>query len=550
MHVTRTESGGWLFQRRIPLPLQKILGKSPLRLALPAINASHAKKLARHLSVVFDSRCDVLMSGSDMDKTEVEQLREEIRAEMRTYLRKELRGILERSGVDVPKDSPEYQDVMEMSGEIAARSEDRFYQHYSEMLRRRPYRIPFHIQQELSDLRQPGAAERALYETQENIKAMHSGLVDRMKEEIPPTAAQEKKPAPLLSKALEEYYAHQREQLKNSKYIRYDAPKALSAFLEICGDRPLDDYYVADLREYVKALAHLPAHYQKIRSFRGLSIAETSKKNASMKRPYQTISASTIGRSYKNPVITAFKYMLPQHRLPPVFDGLSVRPPKSARKAPKRSALTPAEIVQILSYTIVNAKRRDDMWMMLLGIFTGARIGELSYLQPRDLKLSEEGDTYYLYLSTRITVHDSEEDRQLKTAQSVRRIPIHQTLVDAGFIDMVKRRKKSNWLFPHLHKQIKDPAATASKRMARLLDGAGIPKGQQKVFHSLRHSAKDWLRQHLDRRDVDVILGHAHESVAEEYGPDGIPEDRMHLMRDAPLPKKIAEVWPPEKPLR
>ncbi|WP_022726945.1 site-specific integrase [Fodinicurvata sediminis] len=492
-----------------------------------------------------------------MDKTEVEQLREEIRAEMRSYLRKELRGILERSGVDVSKDSPEYQDVMEMSGEIAAKSEDRFYQHYSEMLRRRPYRIPFHIQQELSDLRQPGAAERALYETQENIKAMHAGLVDRMKDEIAEIPApsggrgqEEKESVPLLSEALEEYYAYQRVQLNNSKYIRYDAPKALSAFLEICGDRPLDDYYVADLREYVKALAHLPANYQKIRSFRGLSIAETSKKNASMKRPYQTISTSTIGRSYKNPVITAFKYMLPQHRLPPVFDGLSVRPPKSARQSPKRSALTPAEIVQILSYTVDHAKRRDDMWMMILGVFTGARIGELAYLQPRDLKLSEEGGSYYLYLSTLITVHDSEEERQLKTAQSVRRIPIHQTLVDAGFIDMVKRRKKSNWLFPHLHKQIKDPAATASKRMARLLDGAGIPKGQQKVFHSLRHSAKDWLRQHLDRRDVDVILGHAHESVAEEYGPDGIPEDRMHLMRDAPLPKKIAEVWPPLKPLR
>lgn len=73
-------------------------------------------------------------------------------------------------------------------------------------------------------------------------------------------------------------------------------------------------------------------------------------------------------------------------------------------------------------------------WAPLLGLLTGARVNEIAQLLLDDI-LAED-DVYYLNLES-----DSESGKKLKNANARRKIPIHSTLIDLGFIDYVNALK-------------------------------------------------------------------------------------------------------------
>jgi len=70
-------------------------------------------------------------------------------------------------------------------------------------------------------------------------------------------------------------------------------------------------------------------------------------------------------------------------------------------------------------------------WIIYLGIYTGARRGELAQLRKCDVKLDEQTNRYYLLIT------DDDDSQNLKTDNAKRKIPLHQDLINAGFIDYV-----------------------------------------------------------------------------------------------------------------
>lgn len=82
-------------------------------------------------------------------------------------------------------------------------------------------------------------------------------------------------------------------------------------------------------------------------------------------------------------------------------------------------------------------------WLPLLGLYTGARLNELGQLRPSDVYKERyfdpsgaENEAWVLRI-----VSDELSGFEVKTASSVRRIPLHDELIALGFVDFIEQSK-------------------------------------------------------------------------------------------------------------
>ncbi len=157
-------------------------------------------------------------------------------------------------------------------------------------------------------------------------------------------------------------------------------------------------------------------------------------------------------------------------------------------------------------------------WIPILGYYTGARLGELVQLHVSDVKF--ESGTSHLDINEK---SGSGDKKHVKTEAGVRQIPLHQDLIDLGFLDFVKRRQhwkhSSRRLFSEVKFGVDGQASTEfSKKFTRIMDRVGL-KDPALTFHSFRHGAEDAFRnasqpQYL----IDAVMGHSDGKVSSIYG--------------------------------
>jgi len=153
----------------------------------------------------------------------------------------------------------------------------------------------------------------------------------------------------------------------------------------------------------------------------------------------------------------------------------------------------------------------SNYWLPLVGLFTGARMGEIVQIDAADIRRGEGCEGWV------IDIHDG-GGRRLKNEDSRRIVPVHIGLWELDFVGWAK--SKTGPLFPDLIPE--DPEADlsdlASKRMAYRINKAGITS-PSKRFHSFRHLAKDRTREaELDEEMRDRLLGHENAKVGRGYG--------------------------------
>ena len=148
-------------------------------------------------------------------------------------------------------------------------------------------------------------------------------------------------------------------------------------------------------------------------------------------------------------------------------------------------------------------------WIPVIGLYTGMRLEEIGQLLVSDIK--RDGDIWYF------DINDF-ESKQLKNKSSIRRVPIHQALLDLGFIYYINSLE-SVQLFPLLRRdKYGKLTQNWSKWFGRRLRKIGVIDSS-KVFHSFRHSMKDALRgAEVDEAISDAITGHSSTSVGRNYG--------------------------------
>ena len=148
-------------------------------------------------------------------------------------------------------------------------------------------------------------------------------------------------------------------------------------------------------------------------------------------------------------------------------------------------------------------------WIPLISLYSGARLEEIGQLLISDIK--QKADIWYF------DINDSNK-KKLKNKSSVRVVPIHQAIIDLGFIDYTSSLDDPRVFALLREDKYGKLTQNWSKWFGRYLPKLGI-NDDTKVFHSFRHSMKDALRNAgVDEAISDAITGHSSSSVGRSYG--------------------------------
>jgi integrase len=215
---------------------------------------------------------------------------------------------------------------------------------------------------------------------------------------------------------------------------------------------------------------------------------------------------------------------------------------RAARAAPQTD-YTAEQLAAIFSLPIFTAGERPagchgeaGFWLPLLACFTGARREELAQLMTDDIKLDASSQRWCIHI-TDAGAHPTGGRRSLKTSDSLRTIPVPQTLIDLGFIryhqNMVAAGEAA--LFPRLRPHTSKGRICLAQRVgewwSRYLRAAGIDAPQNKPFHAFRHTWKTYARTAgIPEEERNYLSGHRHaNAVAAGYGSHDIATLAAHI---------------------
>lgn len=217
-------------------------------------------------------------------------------------------------------------------------------------------------------------------------------------------------------------------------------------------------------------------------------------------------------------------------------EGINIRVPKRRREEKPRKPFSDQQLAAVFNSKIYTEGFRPKggggeaaYWMPLLALFTGCRQRELGQLRTKDVLQErymtpngEESCAWVIRLE-----FDREDGVELKNEGSVRRIPLHDTLILTGFIEYVQSLRERNEarVFPELvADRFGNPTAAWSKWFGRWLRTECGVKDEAIVFHSFRHTFKHVARFCQLPPDVNnAITGHETGDVANSYGAAEFP---------------------------
>ena len=162
-------------------------------------------------------------------------------------------------------------------------------------------------------------------------------------------------------------------------------------------------------------------------------------------------------------------------------------------------------------------KLLDYRWLVLLALYTGARIEELAQLDRQDVR--QEAGVWFIHIRAEMAT-----GRRVKNRASIRKVPLHSRLLELGFLDFARQGEGTGKLFSLLSdKQDGGKRSNAfSQWWRRFLASLDLENGDRKHFHSFRHTFKREGRNsgQIAPELLDALQGHAQQGVSANYGRD------------------------------
>lgn len=516
MHITPRRSG-WRFQIRVPRDLEGILGRSPIRLNLGPVAKRDAARTARLLAGHVESVFVACRKGAMMTKDElIEELQEMLVG------------------------------AMDMAQSIAEAAERR---RVAEVKSVTLNLLTDHHREQLEMGRRLQTLGGGINSLQETISRLPKPQRDALTVQIDELSALVKQSLgggavrPLVLNELDGWLLL-RQGHASDKKVRTDGNR-IRDFVAVAGNRPVNKYRYSDFQSFANLLARLPANYVKEPRLRDMTREEAADYNdrLSPDRRYDTLAGKAIDTNYFSPLRMFFRAMAAEHDFRSPLADIAVTIPPNAKESVERS---PFSVQDLNVWFVAAAKeaRPDLKWLPLLGTLTGARVGEMIFLQGKDVYEITSG-LWVADLATELAAPEGgSTKRQIKNKSSRRLFALHDVLQETGFIDYCRSRKSDDWLFPHAFrygkKLVADPAGAASKRLNSRLKDVGIHKPLETTFHSSRHTAKDIMRiAKVDPRTADRQTGHAMTNVADKYGSKKMRPDEVEVLVALPLPEGL-----------
>jgi len=268
-----------------------------------------------------------------------------------------------------------------------------------------------------------------------------------------------------------------------------------------------------DADAYLEILCELPTNLTKQKDFAGLSIEQVIKKNTGA-----TLKDLTI-RKYLGLVSEAFDYAVQKKQLTEnVFSTINEE--FLVQDKAETTIFEPSEIDQLSNsdFSTDYLSRQDRAylrWVILIGLYTGARLGEIIALGIDDVR--EEDGIWFFDIK-----QEAKIGRFVKTRAGIRKTPVHQDLIEQhGLLDYVENRRKTCSsksrlidapVYTHKKTQLPSWSHYASKHFSTLRDKTGLD-GRGLKFHSLRGTLSTALmREEVSREMIKAIIGHSDKS--------------------------------------
>jgi integrase len=148
-------------------------------------------------------------------------------------------------------------------------------------------------------------------------------------------------------------------------------------------------------------------------------------------------------------------------------------------------------------------------WAPLLCAFTGSRITEITQLRKSDIRMENE----------MAVIRISPDAGSVKN-NKFRDVPLHQQILDLGFMDFVEQSADGPLFYPNtLRKTGGHPARIVSGRVSQWLQSQNLVPDEVRPNHGWRHAFKTLCREAgIDGGTIDAICGHSPRTIGEKYG--------------------------------
>ena len=209
------------------------------------------------------------------------------------------------------------------------------------------------------------------------------------------------------------------------------------------------------------------------------------------------------------------------------FEGMKLK--KQIRQRDERDRFTEKEIKKIfqkhnyIEFTEVENHKYSNYWTPLISVFSGMRLNEICSLYLDNI-IQEKVNGRKKIWCFNILEEPDRPDKHLKTLSSKRVVPIHDTLIDLGFIEFVELLKKRHTNRQRLFQELKYGEGSYIRNVSyffnkKYLNLLGL-KTDKKNFHSIRHTVIDHLKQKLvDISFINELVGHHHGNIdLDRYG--------------------------------
>ena len=210
-------------------------------------------------------------------------------------------------------------------------------------------------------------------------------------------------------------------------------------FIDFASDIPLKNLTVDHIRDFTIAYRKLPAQQNTI-ALRKLAFTEKIKFGTAYNLPpldEETIRQHIGAIKALIPLAISAGYMAVDPWT--AFRLISPRQKQSDAKSKKRLPFT----ADMAKTTLADAATRDsgsvDRWGPMLAAFMGARQGEICQILGQNVYQTD--GTWCIDLT------DADDRQSVKNASSDRTVPVHQTLIDAGFIEFAQTCAPQEYLF-------------------------------------------------------------------------------------------------------
>ncbi|MCX8808818.1 tyrosine-type recombinase/integrase [Vibrio parahaemolyticus] len=192
-----------------------------------------------------------------------------------------------------------------------------------------------------------------------------------------------------------------------------------------------------------------------------------------------------------------------------VFKAIKAPKSRVAKASQQRDRWQLKELKKLFSSSEYRKKDVQFNWTTKIQLYHGCRPSEVCQLTTSDIQIIEGVPC--------ITISDSEAEQRLKTSNALRIVPLHNQLINEGFLEYVqgRREQKQKQLFDYKpHGDNKDWSFRYRTNLGKLQTAIGMKPNARPTAYSFRHTFIDELKiANTPEHIVAEIVGHAHPNI-------------------------------------